>query len=280
MILTQLTIYGTIWAMILGTIVIGLGQAFVFTTMFIAASSGVEMKQQGIASAIINTGQQIGPAVGLAVIMAIVSAAFTTSGSLEDMGDNLLSKAVCMALIIEAVIALNLKINTVSNAKLTEREKVILSSTADQYFEFDFNVDDKYKDVAVWVEKYESGNLTGVIDRISTGIKNKGTIILSTSKTNEETNQALFTISISSNGGTSTGWSPVTVTKDDIGIDWGINPLDNIPIMDKMVLAGICYSRSNEGTSTLSTDFYSDVDSHMNELKNYDVVYLLRSEFK
>ncbi|WP_066069658.1 hypothetical protein [Neobacillus soli] len=86
MILTQLTIYGTIWAMILGTIVIGLGQAFVFTTMFIAASLGIEMKQQGIASAIINTGQQIGSALGLAVIMAIVSAAFTTSGSLEEWG--------------------------------------------------------------------------------------------------------------------------------------------------------------------------------------------------
>lgn len=105
-ILTQLTVYGSIWAMIVGTIIIGLGQAFVFTTMFIAASLGIEMKQQGIASAIINTGQQIGSAVGLAVIMAIVSATFNTSGSLEQMGNALLADAVRMALIIEAIIAL------------------------------------------------------------------------------------------------------------------------------------------------------------------------------
>ncbi|OPD54711.1 MFS transporter [Bacillus anthracis] len=105
-ILTQLTVYGSIWVMILGTIIIGLGQAFVFTTMFIAASLGIEMKQQGIASAIINTGQQIGSAVGLAIIMAIVSATSNTSGSLEQMGNDLLTDAIRMALIIEAIIAL------------------------------------------------------------------------------------------------------------------------------------------------------------------------------
>lgn len=174
----------------------------------------------------------------------------------------------------------NLKINTVSDAKLTEREEVILLSTADKSFVFDFNVDDNYKDVAVWVEKYELGKLVGEVNRISTQIKNKGTIIFTTSNTTEESNQALFTISINSDGGTGTGWSPETITKDDQGAVWGSNPLGNISIMDKMVLASICYSRSNKEISTLSTDFYSDVDSHINELKNYDVVYLLRSEFK
>ena len=174
----------------------------------------------------------------------------------------------------------NLKINTVSDAKLTEREKAILLSTADQSFVFDFNIDDKYKDVAIWIEKYESGDLVGEVNRISTEIKNKGTIIFTTSKTTEESNQALFTISINSDGSTFSGWGPKTITKDVLGIVWESNPLDNISIMDKMVLASICYSGSKEGISTLSTDFYSDVDSHMNELKNYDVVYLLRSEFK
>jgi hypothetical protein len=174
----------------------------------------------------------------------------------------------------------NLKTNTVSEAKLTEREKVILSSTADKYFAFDFNVDDKYKDVAVWVEKYESGHLVGKGNGISTDIKNKGTIIFTTSKTTEESNQAFFTISINSDGSTGTGTSAETITKEDLGVVWGSNPLGNMPIMDKMVLASICYSRSKAGISTLSSDFYTGVDSHMNELENYDVVYLLRSEFK
>ena len=72
----------------------------------------------------------------------------------------------------------NLKINTVSDAKLTEREKVILSSMADKSFVFDFKVDDKYEEVAVWVEKYESGNLVGEVNCISTEIKNRERLFL------------------------------------------------------------------------------------------------------
>ena len=172
----------------------------------------------------------------------------------------------------------NLKINTVSDAKLTEREKVILSSTADKSFVFDFKVDDKYKEVAVWVEKYESGNLVGEVNRISTEIKHKGTIIFTTSHPIEESNQAIFTISINSDGSTGTGWFTETIT-DELSAVWGSNSLGSISVMDKMVLASICYSNSNKEISTISTDFYSDVDGHINELKNYDVVYLLRSEF-
>lgn len=105
-ILTQLSVNNSFLVMIPGTIIIGLGQAFVFTTMFIAAGLGIEPKEQGIASAIINTGQQIGSAIGLAVIMAIVSAISNTSGSLEQMETALLTDAVHMALFIEAIIAL------------------------------------------------------------------------------------------------------------------------------------------------------------------------------
>jgi len=32
--------------------------------------------------------------------------------------------------------------------------------------------------------------------------------------------------------------------------------------------------------SSLPNDFYKDVDGHMSELEEYDVVYLLKTEFK
>ena len=54
---------------------------------------------------------------------------------------------------------------------MTEREEVILLSTADKSFVFDFNVDDNYKDVAVWVEKYELGKLVGEVNHLSTRLK-------------------------------------------------------------------------------------------------------------
>ena len=66
-ILIQLTVHGSIWAMI-GYYYYRFRAGICIYNNVHAASLGIEMKQQGIASAIINTGQQIGSAVGLAVI--------------------------------------------------------------------------------------------------------------------------------------------------------------------------------------------------------------------
>ncbi|WP_404900565.1 hypothetical protein PV791_06030 [Priestia filamentosa] len=175
----------------------------------------------------------------------------------------------------------NVKANTISSATLTEREEALLSGTADQSFVFDFNAGDQYKEVAVWVEKYESGKLVKKLTRMSTEIKNTGTIVFSTAKINEENNQTRFSISVHSNEATATGLSSETMKDDDLGMVLGSNPSESISIKDKsIVLASIGYPSGEEGISDLSTDFYSDMGSHMDELKNYDVVYLLRCTFK
>ncbi|KAB2487454.1 hypothetical protein [Priestia endophytica] len=174
----------------------------------------------------------------------------------------------------------NVKANTISSATLTEREEALLSGPADQFFVFDFNAGDQYKEVAVWIEKYESGKLVGELNRMSTEIKNTGTMVFSTAKVNEENNQDRFSISVHSNEATNTAWSPETMKDDNFSIVSGSNPLDNISMKNKnMVLASIAYPSSEEGNRTFSTDFYEDIDSHMNELKNYDVVYVLRCTF-
>ncbi|AHV99118.1 MFS transporter [Paenibacillus sabinae] len=106
MMLTRLSEHGSAWGIIPGTVIIGIGQAFIFTTMFIAASSGIDMKEQGVASAIVSTGQQIGGAIGLAVIMAIISASLGTNATLETMEPSDLTGSIHMAFIIDAVTAL------------------------------------------------------------------------------------------------------------------------------------------------------------------------------
>ncbi|MGG3925119.1 hypothetical protein ABET51_03815 [Metabacillus fastidiosus] len=176
----------------------------------------------------------------------------------------------------------NSEINTVSRAELTEREEMLLLSTADQSFVFDFNVEDKYKEVAVWVEKYESGNLVEEANYVfSMEINKTGTIIFSIPPHKSgDSGEVLSTISINSDGTTGKGWGPAIMTKDDFEFVSGSNPLGSLPVKDKMILASICYSSSKDGVSTLSTDFHADMDRHMDELKKYDVVYLLRSEFK
>ncbi|WP_179031835.1 MFS transporter [Paenibacillus kribbensis] len=106
LLLTRLSETGSFWAMIPGTVIIGIGQALTFTTMFIAGSTGIEPKEQGVASALISTGQQIGGAVGLAVIMAIISAGLGSNTSLEMMMSADLNQAIHTAFLIAAAVTL------------------------------------------------------------------------------------------------------------------------------------------------------------------------------
>ena len=57
--LTQLSVDGSAFEMIPGEIIIGIGQALVFTAMYIAASSGIDIKEQGMTSAIVSTGNKL-----------------------------------------------------------------------------------------------------------------------------------------------------------------------------------------------------------------------------
>lgn len=106
MLLTGLSETGSAWGIIPGTVIIGIGQALVFTTMFIAGSTGIDPKEQGVASALISTGQQIGGAIGLAAIMAIISASLGSNSTLETMLPTDLNRAIHTAFLISAAITL------------------------------------------------------------------------------------------------------------------------------------------------------------------------------
>ncbi|MGP4025778.1 MFS transporter [Actinomadura sp. 3N407] len=60
-------------ALLPGILVSGVGQGVVWTGMWIAAASGVEAGEQGVASGMASTAQQVGGAVGLAVIVALTN---------------------------------------------------------------------------------------------------------------------------------------------------------------------------------------------------------------
>lgn len=106
LLLTQLSASGNAWGVIPGTIIIGLGQALVFTTMFIAGSTGVDPSEQGVSSAVINTGQQIGGAIGLAVIMAIISATLGSDTTMETMSPTALNSSIHTAFMVSAAVTL------------------------------------------------------------------------------------------------------------------------------------------------------------------------------
>lgn len=62
------------WTVLAGLLVWGLGGGLTFPAMFVAAASGVSPGEQGVASALATTSQQIGGAIGLAVLVAIANA--------------------------------------------------------------------------------------------------------------------------------------------------------------------------------------------------------------
>jgi len=60
-----------------GFILMGLGMGATFIAITIAATSGVPRRESGLASGILNTSQQVGGALGLAILTGIATSAFT-----------------------------------------------------------------------------------------------------------------------------------------------------------------------------------------------------------
>jgi MFS family permease len=64
---------GSYAALIPGLILISIGDGVVFTTMFIAAGTGVADREQGVASGITSTSTSVGAAVGLALLVLVAN---------------------------------------------------------------------------------------------------------------------------------------------------------------------------------------------------------------
>jgi EmrB/QacA subfamily drug resistance transporter len=76
---TQVTVHGTFWASLAGPfIVVGVGTAFAFIPVSIAALAGVAEHEAGLASGLLNTTQQLGGAIGVAVASTIAATHATT----------------------------------------------------------------------------------------------------------------------------------------------------------------------------------------------------------
>ena len=60
-------------SLIPGLVAVSIGDGVVFTTMFIAAGTGVTNREQGIASSIVSTGAGIGAAIGLAILVLVAN---------------------------------------------------------------------------------------------------------------------------------------------------------------------------------------------------------------
>ncbi len=79
LLLTQISVGSSYWTTLLpGTLVVAMGMGPSFTAMAIAATAGVSDREQGLATGLFNTTQQVGSGLVLAVV-AVVSAIQTTA---------------------------------------------------------------------------------------------------------------------------------------------------------------------------------------------------------
>jgi EmrB/QacA subfamily drug resistance transporter len=71
---TQVTVHGTFWGSLAGPwAVVGVGTAFAFIPVSIAALAGVAQHEAGLASGLLNTTQQLGGAIGVAMASTIAA---------------------------------------------------------------------------------------------------------------------------------------------------------------------------------------------------------------
>jgi EmrB/QacA subfamily drug resistance transporter len=71
---TQISVHGTYWNDLFpGFILVGIGLGFSFVPVSIAALAGVERDLAGLASGLINTSQQIGGALGVAILVTVAN---------------------------------------------------------------------------------------------------------------------------------------------------------------------------------------------------------------
>jgi hypothetical protein len=85
LLLTRLPVHGTYLANVLPSLLLSaLGMGAVFMPLTLVATTGLDDEDQGLASGLFNTSQQIGGALGLAILSTIAASRTSSAGG----GDN------------------------------------------------------------------------------------------------------------------------------------------------------------------------------------------------
>lgn len=180
---------------------------------------------------------------------------------------------------------INRNTNIISEAQLTAKEKIFMSIGSNYYFVFDFKVDNEFKWVEVWVDKYEHGKKASSSGNLSAGLSEgeEGMIIAAVRGNGTKVND--WTLAVNSGGSLSkVGSKNVYEDKENSAYASVMSANSSrISIEDKdIVLASVCCQISQEGESSLSSisnEFYENPEAHMKEIEEYALVYLLKCRF-
>ena len=127
---------GSYAALVPGLILLSIGDGVVFTTMFIAAGTGVADREQGVASGIASTSTSIGASVGLALLVLVATSGtdgLTGEALRIATADGLSTAVLVVAAGIAAIalVALNLRPGAATRAETPARVKLVRAGRGD-----------------------------------------------------------------------------------------------------------------------------------------------------
>ncbi|MBB6514430.1 hypothetical protein GGQ92_003281 [Gracilibacillus halotolerans] len=168
--------------------------------------------------------------------------------------------------------------NTIAVAELSEREEAIISMTTDKVFVYEFQTEDGYEKLDIWIDKYESGKLiedNGT--QFGAFISEEGTIIL-TIVENADTNQNEIQIGILDEKGSvgSTFYDPVEIDFGSSFNGWG--PMQDLQQIhdEEIFLGSVVYTN---GESIRTPNIAPSNENFSDELAEYELVYIIKAKF-
>jgi hypothetical protein len=174
--------------------------------------------------------------------------------------------------------------STIRTSELTEREQALLTAAASQSFVYDFSVDKEYKNINIWVDKYEFGKLvTDHPNGVTMGLdEHKGMIIFTTNRVIGHEDQLAFRIGVHSDQSTAVGEFTETMPNDyekNLVSGWGHNISGEESLIPNMVLGSMNYSSSDGNVTLFHNELQLDQEKLQEELKEYNVSFLFRVNF-
>lgn len=180
-----------------------------------------------------------------------------------------------------------LALNTISLAELTDREKLLMESPRGGEFVFDFNADESYGELAMWVERYDFGvlaeertlNMSSTLRSDEDGTKPvRGTIVFSLVSGAAQSGKpdvSTMRVTVARGSGSSAITIPPIETPADAAMLSGSSLKRETSIDGVIELAQISYSKAKGGQMEFA------VSSGKNEeaMKQDDVTYLIKCEF-
>lgn len=176
--------------------------------------------------------------------------------------------------------------NTITDAELTDREEWLVFNLSDQSFVYDYTVDSEYSEVEVYIEKYIFGEKQqDKVTHLLMDTGSSGSLIFTISKPVGDTGEKLFTVGINSDESMASVSAMEKISVSDaeaMATIWESVSSEGRSIdvsNGEVVLASIAHGSGEGGMRSISSEFYEDVEGNIEEIEEYEVVYLLKTLF-